>query len=133
MNAHGSMRSHGAGTIRASDDGQEVVLAGWVARRRDHGGVAFLDLRDRSGVCQVVADPTAGEALQAVHDVRNEYVVRVTGTVRTRPEGQANEKLATGEVEVFASAVEVLSAADTPPFPIEDGIETDEGVRLTHR
>ena len=98
MNAHGSMRSHGAGTIRASDDGQEVVLAGWVARRRDHGGVAFLDLRDRSGVCQVVADPTAGEALQAVRDVRNEYVVRVTGTVRTRPEGQANEKLATGEV-----------------------------------
>ncbi|WP_108665771.1 aspartate--tRNA ligase [Euzebya rosea] len=127
------MRSHGAGTIRASDDGQEVVLAGWVARRRDHGGVAFLDLRDRSGVCQVVADPTAGEALQAVHDVRNEYVVRVTGTVRVRPEGQANEKLDTGEVEVFASAVEVLSAADTPPFPIEDGIETDEGVRLTHR
>ena len=133
MNAHGSMRSHGAGTIRASDDGQEVVLAGWVARRRDHGGVAFLDLRDRSGVCQVVADPTAGEALQAVHDVRNEYVVRVTGTVRVRPEGQTNEKLDTGEVEVFASAVEVLSAADTPPFPIEDGIETDEGVRLTHR
>ncbi len=133
MNAFGSMRSHGAGTIRADHDGQEVVLAGWVARRRDHGGVAFLDLRDGSGVCQVVADPTAGEALAAAHDVRNEYVIRVTGTVRTRPEGQANEKLATGEVEVAASSLEVLSAAATPPFPVEDGIDTDESVRLTHR
>ena len=133
MKPYGSMRTHGAGTIRAEHDGDEVVLAGWVARRRDHGGVAFLDLRDGSGVCQVVADPTAGEALQAAHDVRNEHVVRVTGTVRLRPEGQANDKLATGEVEVAATALEVLSAADTPPFPIEDDTDTDEAIRLTHR
>ncbi|MEE8602927.1 aspartate--tRNA ligase [Euzebya tangerina] len=127
------MRTHGAGTLRSSNDGDEVLLAGWVAKRRDHGGVVFLDLRDRSGVCQVVADPSAGEALQAAHDVRTEYVVRVRGSVRVRPDGQANEALASGEVEVAASALEVLSVAQTVPFPIEDGIETDESVRLTHR
>lgn len=146
MNPFGSMRTHGAGTLRAEDDGTEVVLAGWVAKRRDHGGVVFLDLRDRSGVCQVVADTvrandgadTVGAdggtgALHAAHDVRTEYVVKVRGTVRTRPEGQQNPALDTGEVEVAARALEVLSAAQTVPFPIEDGIDTDESVRLTHR
>src|SRR5690606_11714555 len=81
---YGAMRTHGAGTLRASDDGTAVVLAGWVARRRDHGGVAFLDLRDRSGVVQVVADPDSGDALRAAHDVRSEYVISVHGTVRRR-------------------------------------------------
>ena len=133
MEPFGSMRTHGAGTLRAGNDGDSVVLAGWVAKRRDHGGVVFLDLRDRSGVCQVVADPGADDALQAAHDVRTEYVVKVTGSVRVRPEGQVNEALDSGEVEVSATAVEVLSVAQTVPFPIEDGIETDESVRLTHR
>ncbi|HUG83811.1 MAG TPA: aspartate--tRNA ligase [Euzebya sp.] len=133
MNPFGSMRTHGAGNLRVEHDGDAVVLAGWVAKRRDHGGVVFLDLRDRSGVCQVVADPSAGEALRAAHDVRTEYVVRVRGAVRVRPEGQQNATLATGEVELAATSLEVLSAAETVPFPIEDGIETDEVVRLTHR
>ncbi|CAN5165422.1 aspartate--tRNA ligase [soil metagenome] len=133
MNPYGSMRTTGAGTLRAEHDGDAVVVAGWVAKRRDHGGVVFLDLRDGSGVCQIVADPSAGEALQAAHDVRSEYVVRIHGAVRIRPEGQQNPTLGSGEVEVAASSVEVLSVADTPPFPIEDGIDTDETVRLTHR
>jgi aspartyl-tRNA synthetase len=129
----GTMRSHGAGTLRATDDGDEVTLAGWVARRRDHGGVAFLDVRDATGIVQVVADPTAGEALEAAHDVRSEYVVQITGTVRVRPEGMVNPALPTGEVEVAASRVEVLARAETPPFPIEDRVDVDEVVRLTYR
>ncbi len=133
MNPYGSMRTHGVGTLRAEHDGDEVVLAGWVAKRRDHGGVVFLDLRDRSGVCQVVADPSAGEALEAAHDVRTEYVVRVRGSVRVRPDGQENPALDTGAIEVAASSLEVLSVAETVPFPIEDRVDTDETVRLTHR
>ena len=133
MTPYGAMRTHGAGTLRASDDGTAVVLAGWVARRRDHGGVAFLDLRDRTGVVQVVADPEADEALQAAHDVRNEYVVTVHGTVRLRPEGMVNDRLDTGEIEVAASRLEVLAPADTPPFPIDDRVEVDELMRLRHR
>ena len=127
------MRTHGAGTLRRDDDGTSVTLAGWVARRRDHGGVAFLDLRDRSGIVQVVADPEAGEALAAAHDVRSEYVIRVEGTVRVRPEGMTNETLETGEVEVAAKSLEVLSAAATPPFPLEDRVDADETMRLQYR
>jgi len=133
VNPYGALRTHGTGTLRPSDAGSEVVLGGWVASRRDHGGVVFLDLRDRSGVVQVVADPSAGEALSAAHEVRGEYVVLVRGSVRRRPEGMANPALGTGEVEVAASSLEILSRADTPPFPIEDRVETDEALRLTYR
>jgi aspartyl-tRNA synthetase len=133
ITAYGALRSDGAGTLRADHVGATVTLAGWVQTRRDHGGVAFLDLRDRSGLVQVVADPEASEALEAAHRVRTEWVVRVTGTVRARPEGMVNDKLATGAVEVAATAIEVLSEADTPPFPIEDAIEVSEEVRLKHR
>jgi aspartyl-tRNA synthetase len=133
ITAYGALRSHGAGTLRADHVGTTVTVAGWVQTRRDHGGVAFLDLRDRSGLVQVVADPEASEALEAAHRVRTEWVVRVTGTVRARPEGMVNDKLATGAVEVAATAIEVLSEADTPPFPIEDAIEVSEEVRLKHR
>ncbi len=133
MTPYGALRTHGAGTLRATDDGTAVVLAGWVARRRDHGGVAFLDLRDRTGVVQVVADPDADEALQAAHDVRNEYVVAVHGGARLRPAGMTNDKLDTGDVEVAASAVEILAPADTPPFPIDDRVEVDEQMRLRYR
>ncbi|MDQ3537653.1 MAG: aspartate--tRNA ligase [Actinomycetota bacterium] len=133
MKPFGSIRTHGAGTLRGDHDGEQVRLAGWIARRRDHGGVAFLDLRDASGIVQVVADPSASTALAAAHDVRHEYVVSVEGTVRVRPQGMANPVLATGEVEVAASALQVLSAADTPPFPIEDRVEADEAVRLAYR
>jgi len=126
-------RSHGAGELRADHDGQEVTLAGWVARRRDHGGVVFVDLRDRSGVVQVVADPSEGAALEAAHDLRSEFVVRVSGQVRVRPEGMENPNLATGQVEVAASRLEVLAAADTPPFPIEERTDADETLRLAYR
>jgi aspartyl-tRNA synthetase len=129
----GSFRTHSAGTLRVEHDGDEVTLAGWVARRRDHGGVAFLDLRDASGVVQVVADPTAGTALQAAHDVRGEYVVRITGNVRRRPDGMANPALDTGEVEVAATRLDVLAEAETPPFPISERVDVDEVVRLTYR
>jgi aspartyl-tRNA synthetase len=129
----GSLRTHGAGSLRPQHDGEQVTLAGWVARRRDHGGVAFLDLRDASGVVQVVADPSAGAALEAAHDVRPEYVVKVRGKVRTRPEGMVNPNLETGEVEVAADALEVLAEAETPPFPLEDRIEADENLRLAYR
>jgi aspartyl-tRNA synthetase len=129
----GAMRSHGTGTLRAEHAGETVTLAGWIDTRRDHGGVAFLDLRDRSGLVQVVADPEASEALEAAHRVRSEWVVRVTGTVRLRPEGMRNDKLETGAVEVAATSIEVLSEADTPPFPIEDHIDVSEELRLKHR
>lgn len=129
----GSLRSHGAGTLRAEHAGDEVTIAGWVDTRRDHGGVAFLDLRDRSGLVQVVADPEHAEALAAAHEVRSEWVVRVTGTVRERPEGMRNDNLATGGVEVVAETLEVLSRADTPPFPLDDAQSVDEGLRLKHR
>ena len=127
----GGMRTHGAGTLRAEHHGERVELGGWVATRRDHGGKAFLDLRDRTGVVQVVA--ADGDALRTVHEVRDEYVVRVVGTVQRRPEGMVNPRLDTGEVEVHADVLDVVSAAATPPFPVEDGIEVDEVLRLRHR
>src|SRR5215218_6306627 len=102
------MRSHGAGTLRAEHAGTPVTLTGWVARRRDHGGVAFLDLRDASGVVQVVVrDETL--AASGAHDLRNEYCILVAGDVELRPEGNANPELPTGEVEVVATTLEVLS------------------------
>jgi aspartyl-tRNA synthetase len=133
MTPYGSLRSHGAGTLRRDHVGERVTLAGWVDRRRDHGGVAFLDLRDRSGIVQVVADPSADQALSAAHELRSEYVVLVEGVVRDRPEGMANPNLDTGEIEVAAEALEVLSAAETPPFPIEGRVDVDETIRLTYR
>jgi aspartyl-tRNA synthetase len=134
MQPYGALRTHGAGTLRAEDAGRNVVLGGWVAARRDHGGVAFLDLRDRSGVVQVVADLLVHpEALAAVHELRNEYVVRVEGAVRPRPEGMVNSAIPTGEVEVAATGVQVLNRSETPPFPIEERTEADEALRLTYR
>ena len=133
MTPYGTMRSHGAGTLRATHDGDTVTLAGWVAKRRDHGGVVFLDLRDRSGTCQVVANPEGNADVRAAHEVRSEYVILVTGTVRTRPEGMRNDQLDTGEIEVEAQSLTILSVANTPPFLVEDGIDTDESIRLKHR
>ncbi len=129
----GALRTHGAGTLRPEHVGETITVAGWVDTRRDHGGVAFLDLRDRSGILQVVADPEASAALEAAHRVRPEWVLAVTGTVRARPEGMINPRLGTGEVELAAESVEVLSEAATPPFPVADGIEVSEELRLRHR
>lgn len=120
------MRTHWCGELRPAHAGQTVSLCGWVARRREHGEhLAFIDLRDREGIVQCVVDGSV--------DVRNEWVVRVTGVVRIRPEGTANPDLATGEVEVGDCTVEVLSTAEPPPFPVDDRIEADEAVRLRHR
>jgi len=116
------------GSLRASDDGREVELYGWVARRRDHGGVAFIDLRDRWGTVQVVI-----RSAETLPTLRNEYVVRVAGKVSRRPQGSENPKMATGEVEVVADDVEVISAAKTPPFAIEDDVDADEALRLKYR
>ena len=130
----GSMRSHACGSLRLADAGREVRLAGWVARRRDHGGVVFLDLRDASGVVQVVVRPEeAPAAAQAAHAVRAEDCVRVTGTVSARPAGNENPDLATGEVEVVVAELEVLAPSATPPFPLEGRAEPDEALRLRYR
>jgi aspartyl-tRNA synthetase len=121
-----SMRTHGCGALTTADIGAEVSLCGWVARRREHGEhLAFVDLRDRSGIVQCVVD--------GAHELRSEFVVRVTGTVRARPEGTVNPELATGEVEVGDCSIEVLNTAEPPPVPVTDRIDADEQVRLRHR
>jgi aspartyl-tRNA synthetase len=129
-----AMRTHACGQLRASDAGADVALCGWVAHRRDHGGVTFIDLRDREGVVQLVFHPDeAPEAHASAQSLGAEDVVRVTGVVRTRPEGMVNPALDTGEVEIAASTLEVLSESDTPPFPIEDRTEANEDLRLKYR
>jgi aspartyl-tRNA synthetase len=129
-----SMRSHACGELRRDHVGRAVTLCGWVAHRRDHGGVTFIDLRDREGVVQVVFHPEAApEAHRIAQDLRSEWVVRVSGSVRDRPDGMANPSLGTGEIEVAAGELEVLAAADTPPFVIEDRVEADELLRLEYR
>ena len=126
------LRTHEAGTLRADHASKTVTLTGWVARRRDHGGVAFLDLRDASGVAQVVVRDEILE-LGGAHDLRNEYCVKVTGEVRLRPEGNANVALPTGEIEVVATEVEVLSPAAPLPFQIDERVTVGEEARLKHR
>jgi len=123
------IRTHEAGTLRAEHAGERVVLAGWVARRRDHGGVVFIDLRDASGVVQVV---WRGEEAVA-HELRAEFCVKVTGDVRVRPAGNENPELPTGAIEVVAETVEVLSEADPLPFPVEGDTDISEDVRIKYR
>jgi aspartyl-tRNA synthetase len=126
-------RTHGAGTLRAELIGQTVTLCGWVRRRRDQGGVIFIDLWDRSGIVQVVFDSTETPAAHTVADqCRGEYVLAVRGLIRRRPEGLENPKLATGEIEVRAEAAEILNASKTPPFVLTDE-KISEEVRLTYR
>ncbi|MGZ5345612.1 MAG: amino acid--tRNA ligase-related protein, partial [Actinomycetota bacterium] len=128
------MRTHACGQLRAANAGEDVTLCGWVARRRDHGGVTFIDLRDREGVVQLVFHPEdAPEAHAAAQELRNEDVIRVQGAVRMRPEGMVNPALGTGEVEIPATSLEVLARSETPPFPVEDRIEVGEDLRLKYR
>ncbi len=122
------IRTHGAGTLRAAEAGSTVTLAGWVASRRDHGGVAFLDLRDASGVVQVVVHDPA-----VAHPLRDEFCIKVTGTVERRPDGNENADLATGEVEVMVTDLEVLSTAAPLPFPIDDRVAVNDEIRLKYR
>jgi aspartyl-tRNA synthetase len=122
------IRTREAGTLRAVDAQHEVVLAGWVARRRDHGGVAFLDLRDASGVVQVVIRDT-----EVADQLRSEFCIKVVGEVARRPEGNENPDLATGEIEVLTTELEILSTCDPLPFPIDDHLTVGEDARLRHR
>ncbi|QSB03892.1 aspartate--tRNA ligase [Natronoglycomyces albus] len=124
-------RSHLAGALRSADVDQKVTLAGWVARRRDHGGVEFIDLRDSSGTVQVVFREDA--AAEAARDLRNEYCVQIVGTVSGRPEGNENKDIPTGDIEVTAHEVTVLSISQPLPVPIDDHVEVGEDVRLRHR
>lgn len=126
-------RTHYCGSLTGADEGRQVVLMGWVHRRRDHGGVIFVDLRDREGIVQVVFQPDAGEAVHGeAHKIRSEYVLAVKGTVRRRPEGMDNPALPTGQVEVVISELEILNESKTPPFSFDDE-DISENVRLKYR
>ncbi len=133
LDARHSIRSHTCGSLTAADVGTEVTLAGWVHRRRDHGGLIFVDLRDRSGLVQCTFAPGAADAFATAERLRPEWVAEVCGTVARRPEGTVNPDMATGEVDVAISSVTVLNTALTPAFEIEDGIETDETTRMRYR
>ncbi|MPZ69853.1 MAG: aspartate--tRNA ligase [Actinobacteria bacterium] len=124
------LRSHRAGDLRSEHTGEKVALCGWVHTRRDHGGVIFIDLRDVAGLVQVVLDP---QSLPLAEDLRSEYCIRVEGEVTARKEGTINPKLGTGEIEVAAGSVEILSRSETPPFQLDEYHETDELLRLKHR
>ena len=128
------LKTHGCGELRPAHAGQTVTLAGWVHRRRDHGGLTFIDLRDRSGLIQVVFNPeTNAEAHTQAQDLRGEWVVQIAGAVGPRPEGTENPKLATGEIEVSAASLTVLNQAKTPPFNINEDAAVDESLRLQYR
>ncbi|WP_339338133.1 aspartate--tRNA ligase [uncultured Oceanicoccus sp.] len=127
------MRTHYCGNIRSADIDEEVTLYGWVDRRRDHGGVIFLDLRDREGIVQVVFDPDTNEHFERADKVRSEYVLQVKGRVRARGEGTVNANMSTGEIEVLGKELEILNSAATPPFQLDDHIEVGEDVRLKYR
>ena len=127
------MRSHYCGELNEARIGETVSLCGWVHRRRDHGGVIFVDLRDRDGLCQVVFDPDRADTFALAETLRNEFVVRVTGLVRARPEGTVNADLASGAIEVLGHELEILSAARTPPFQLDEHASVSEDVRLRHR
>ncbi|MBV1921496.1 MAG: aspartate--tRNA ligase [Pseudomonadales bacterium] len=127
------MRSHYCGHLNETHIGEEVTLCGWVHKRRDHGGVIFLDLRDREGVAQVVIDPDTEEAFALGNSVRGEYVLQITGLVRYRPEGTFNKAMPTGKVEVLGKELVLLNASETPPFQMDDHHKVGEDVRLKYR
>lgn len=127
------MRTHKCGQLNTTQLGEQVSLCGWVHRRRDHGGVIFIDLRDREGLVQVVFDPDSPDTFIVGESVRSEYVLQIHGTVRERPEGTINPNMFTGEIEVLVNQAVVLNKSETPPFPIESDIEVNEEMRLRYR
>ena len=130
----GMKRTHACGALRAEDAGTEVILCGWVSRQRDHGGLIFIDLRDRSGIVQAVFSPEINAAALAKADgVRTEYVVSIRGAVRMRSDDTVNPQMETGAVEVCGEEIRILNPAKTPPFYIQDNIDVDETVRLKYR
>lgn len=127
-------KSHDCNSLGSSNIGDSVILMGWVQRRRDHGGLIFVDLRDRMGITQVVFDPRHDAAAhERAHALRSEFVIAVEGTVRARPEGMTNPKLRTGEIEVIVRGIRILNTSATPPFLVEDDLDTSENVRLRYR
>ncbi|MSW04640.1 MAG: aspartate--tRNA ligase, partial [Actinobacteria bacterium] len=127
------MRTHYAGSLRGGDAGSTITVCGWVAARRDHGGVVFLDLRDASGILQIVIDPATPAGADSSR-IRSEFVLQVTGVVRPRPGGTLNVDLPTGEVEIAAESVVILNESEPPPFPLNDRADgVDESLRLRHR
>ena len=126
-------RSTYCGLVRSSHIDKEITLSGWVDRRRDHGGVIFLDLCDREGIVQVVFDSDAGEFFDLADSVRSEYVLKVTGKVRSRSDATVNKNMATGEIEVYGTVLEILNSAQTPPFQLDDHVTVGEDVRLKYR
>ena len=127
-------RTHHCGELTRDQDGQTVTLMGWVHGRRDHGGVLFIDVRDRFGVTQLVFDVEADQTIHAqANELRNEFVIAATGTVRLRPEDSVNPQITTGEIEIRVDALDVLNRANTPPFLIEDDSQATEALRLKHR
>ncbi|MBU1181770.1 MAG: aspartate--tRNA ligase, partial [Proteobacteria bacterium] len=127
-------RTHNCCELGRGDAGREVVLMGWVQRRRDHGGVIFVDLRDREGITQVVSNPDLNkEVHEKAHAIRSEFVIGITGKVEKRPEGMTNPNLKTGEIEVFATELKILNPANTPPFLIEDTVDVSENIRLKYK
>ena len=127
-------RTHTCRQLTKADVGTEVILMGWVQRRRDHGGVIFIDLRDREGITQVVFNPEINEAVHAkAHGLRSEYVIGVRGTVDDRPDGMINPNLLTGEIEITVSELKILNTAQTPPFQVEDDVDVSENIRLKNR
>ncbi len=127
------MRSHHCGELTVENIGESVELCGWMHRRRDHGGVIFLDLRDRTGIVQVVYDPEPVASFQIADMVRNEFVLRIKGRVRHRPEGTVNSDMPTGEIEILGSELEILNRSKTPPFQLDDYSEAGEDIRLKYR
>ena len=127
------MRSYYCGELNESHVDQEITLCGWVHRRRDHGGVIFLDLRDREGIAQVVFDPDTHESFAAAETVRSEFVLQVRGKVRRRPDGTLNEEMPTGFVEVLGKELMILNAARTPPMQLDEYADVGEDIRLHYR
>lgn len=127
------MRSHLCGQLRDSHIDDQVSLCGWVHRRRDHGGVIFLDVRDHAGIVQVVFDPDTVESFKLADQVRNEYVLNITGRVRTRDAAAINPKMATGMIEVLGKELTILNASETPPFQLDEHSDAGEDVRLRYR
>ena len=128
------LETHNCGELRLSHAGQEMVLAGWLHRRRDHGGLIFLDLRDRSGLVQVTVEPAMKEAHAVAEKVRDEFVLKIAGKIRPRPEALVNPNLASGQIEVVADSIEILNSSKVPPIPIDDdGYKTEESQRLKYR
>src|SRR2546430_9108599 len=125
-----------AGTLQSTDVGRQITLAGWVQKQRDFGDLVFIDLRDRSGICQVVIDKSRGAndaLLSAAKEARSEFVVRIDGEVMARAAASVNPNIATGEIEVLARGMEILNTSETPPFAVEDDVEAAEELRLKYR